>query len=98
MSVRRRENGRYEVRWRQGGRRYSRTFDRWRDANRFDLELRRRLQLGAVGLPEQEISLGEFVEGWWRVHVIPNLATATRESYRRVDQAPVAEARRLPRG
>jgi integrase len=82
VSVRRRENGRYEVRWRQGGRRYSRTFDRYRDANRFDLELRRRLQLGAVGLPEQEITLGEFVEEWWRVIVIPNLATSTRKSYR----------------
>jgi hypothetical protein len=82
VSVRRRENGKYEVRLRQGGRRYSRTFDRWRDANRFDLELRRRLQLGAVGLPVQEITLGELVEEWWRVHVIPNLAASTRKSYR----------------
>src|SRR4051795_6247609 len=83
VSVRRRENGKYEVRWRQGGRRYSRTFDRRRDADRFDVELRRRLQLGAVGMPEQEITLSEFVEEWWRVHVIANLATATHESYRR---------------
>lgn len=83
MSVRRRENGRFEVRWRQGGRRHSRTFDRRRDADRFDVELRRRLQLGALGMPEQDITLGEFVEEWWRVHVIPNLATATRVSYRR---------------
>jgi integrase len=82
MSVRRRENGKFEVRWRQGGRRFSRTFDRHRDAARFDVELRRRLQLGGVGMTENEVTLAEFVEEWWRVHVIPNLATSTRKSYR----------------
>ncbi len=82
MSVRKRENGRFEVRWRQAGRRYSRTFDRKRDADRFDVELRRRLQLGQLGLFEQDVTLSEFVEEWWRVHVIPNLASSTRESYR----------------
>jgi hypothetical protein len=82
MSARRRDNGKWEVRWRQGGRRYSRTFDRKRDAERFDVELRRRLQLGALGLFEQDVTLGEFVEEWWRTHVIPNLAVSTRVSYR----------------
>jgi integrase len=82
VSVRRRDNGKYEVRWRQAGRRHSRTFDRKRDAERFDVELRRPLQLGSVGMPEQQVTLGEFVEDWWRVHVIPNLALKTRRSYR----------------
>ena len=30
---------------------------------------------------EQDVTLSEFVEEWWRVHVIPNLAASTRDSY-----------------
>ena len=37
---------------------------------------------GQLGLFEQDVTLSEFVEEWWRVHVIPNLAGSTRESYR----------------
>jgi integrase len=81
MSARKRENGKWEVRWRQGGRRYSRTFDRKGDAERFDVELRRRLQLGGLGV-FHDVTLAEFVEEWWQVHVIPNLAASTRTSYR----------------
>jgi hypothetical protein len=51
-------------------------------ADRFDVELRRRLQLGGLGVFNHDVTLAEFVEEWWQVHVIPNLAMSTRRSYR----------------
>lgn len=84
MTVRRKPNGKYEVRVVMGGRRVGRTFDRKGDADSYDLFLTRRKQLGDAAPPEPDISLAEFVEEFWRLYAIPNLRPNTRESYKRV--------------
>jgi len=86
MGVRKnpRRPGTYEVRWREGGRRLSRTFDRKGDAQAFDLDVRRRKQPGALGpsVIQSRQTLAEFVEqDWWPHHAIPNLAPDTRRRY-----------------
>jgi integrase len=83
VSIRKLENGRWEARVRAGGRgsrRASRTFDRKRDAERWEERMRRQRQLGAP-LDEQDITLAEFIEDYWRLHAIPNLRPSTRDSY-----------------
>ncbi len=86
MSVRQKANGRWEVRWEEpGGRRRGRTVDRRRDAERFDAQVRRVQQMGGlVKLDEDLPTLAEFVEEWWRVYALPNLAPNTRDVYGRV--------------
>lgn len=66
MSVHRRGAG-WRVRYRDGDRNRSRTFDRKRDADAFDAEVRRRRALGTVGLVAAgRTTLGDFVrETWW---------------------------------
>jgi integrase len=79
-----RRPGTYEVRWRQGGRRHSRSFDRKGDAAAFQLEVRRRKQLGALApsVIQSKRTLAEFVrEEWWPGHAIPNLDPDTRRRY-----------------
>jgi integrase len=70
VSIQRRIRGgrrRYEVRWREGGRQRSRTFDRRADAEAFDAERRRRAQLGAHAPAEPSPEpLREWLETWWR--------------------------------
>ena len=76
--------GKWEVRWREGGRQRSRLFDRKGDARAFELDLERRRQLGplAIGVIQPKITLAEFVaEDWWPRHAIPNLAEDTRRRY-----------------
>lgn len=80
MSIKKKASGRWEVRWYEGNKRPARTFDRKADAERFDLELRRKLQLGGVGVFE-DVTLAEYVEEWWRLHVVPNLSANTRKNY-----------------
>lgn len=69
MSVQRRARGgrrRFEVRWREEGRQRSRTFDRREDAERFEADTRRRVQLGAFGPGEpSRMTMAEWVEVWW---------------------------------
>ena len=84
--VRRTYNGKWELRWREGGRgsrRHSRTFDRKSDATNYEAWLRRRRQLGHAAVPD-DVKLGEFIETYWQLHAIPNLSPATRTLYRRV--------------
>jgi integrase len=62
----RRGRRRYEVRWREGGRQRSRTFDRREDAQAFEAERRRREQLGAHAPAEPSREpLREWLETWW---------------------------------
>lgn len=82
MDLHRKPNGRYELRWREAGRRRSRTFDRRGDAVKFESERVRRKQLGHDAVPE-DVVLREFVETYWRFHAVPNLAASTRELYAR---------------
>ncbi len=81
MSISRKPNGRYEVRWRQGDRRLGRTFDRKSDAVAFDLEVRRRQQLGGLLSPDLDVTLREFADEWWQLHVVPDLAAHTQAGY-----------------
>src|ERR1019366_6665133 len=83
MSVRRRGK-RFEVRWTEGGRKLSRSFLRAEDARAFDLDIKRRKQLGALapGIIQSRQTLAEFVEAeWWPRYAIPNLAPETRRRY-----------------
>ena len=81
MDLRRKPNGGWELRWREGGRRRARTFDRKGDAVRFEADRVRRKQLGHAAVPD-DVPLCEFVEtSYWRLHAVPNLAKSTREFY-----------------
>jgi integrase len=81
MEPKRKPNGRLEVRWREGGKRCGRTFDRKRDAKDFITWVRRRKQLGQAAVAD-DVPLSEFVETYWRLHAVPNLALSTRELYK----------------
>jgi integrase len=83
MDIQRTYNGKWELRWTDGGRKRSRTFDRKSDAQNFYAWQRRRRQLGQAAVPD-DVKLGEFVEIYWRLHAIPNLSRATRDLYGRV--------------
>jgi integrase len=78
-------NGRWEVRWREAGRRRGRTFDRKGDATAFSDYVRGRIQ--RAGIPDLNAGrqpLWQFMEEWWRLYAIPNLAPATRDVYIRL--------------
>jgi integrase len=85
MSIRKLPNGRWEARERTGGRdspRPTRTFDRKADADKWVERMRRQRQIGAP--PQEDVTLAEFMEVYWELHALPNLAAATRESYKLV--------------
>ncbi len=74
----------WEVRWLEGGRHLSRLFERKGDAEAFDLELRRRKQLGALApsVLQSRITVSQFVlDDWWPRYAIPTLAPDTRRRY-----------------
>lgn len=76
--------GRWEVRWREGGRQRSKLFARKGDARAYELEIERRKQLGALApaMIQSKMTLAEFVaEDWWPRHAVPNLAEDTRRRY-----------------
>jgi integrase len=83
MDVRHKENGRWEVRWREGARRRGRTFDRKGDALDFVAWQRRRQQLGQAAVPD-DIKMAVFVETYWQLHAVPNLSQSTRDLYARI--------------
>ena len=83
MDVVRRASGRWQVRWREGGRRRARTFDRKKDAQDYLAWLRRRQQLGQAAVPD-DLPLREFIETYWRLHAIPNLSESSRVLYARI--------------
>ena len=71
MSVHKLTRGRrvrYSVRWREGRRQRSRSFDRRGDAEAFDAEMRRRSQLGAFAPaePSKEL-LRDWLRTWWQL-------------------------------
>jgi integrase len=70
MSVQRHRKG-WRVRWREGGKQRSRTFDRKGDADTFDREVKRRLQLGPHLMRELDrhhVTLAEFVADGFRAY------------------------------
>lgn len=86
MSVHRRpERGnRPEVRWKEGSKHRSRLFDKVRDAEAFDREIKRNKQLGtlASSVVQSRMTLTDFVrDEWWPKYAIPNLDESTRDVY-----------------
>ena len=77
-----RKGHKWVVRYREGGRNRSRSFDRKADAERFDAEVKRRRQLGALSsLEAGRETLDEFVvETWAPTHAV-TLAPKTRKHY-----------------
>jgi hypothetical protein len=74
---------RWRVKYRVGGRRRSRTFDRKGDAVTFDADIKRRRQLGpalAVELDRSTLKLDDYVRGPWRAHAA-TLSQASRKTY-----------------
>jgi len=72
----------YRVRWREGGRNRARTFDTRRDAQRWDLEVRRRAQLGTLHLLDAgSETLDEYVTDTWAPAYAAGLAPRTRRHY-----------------
>jgi integrase len=82
MDLQRKPNGKWKLRWSEGGRKRARTFDRKGDAVKFEAVRIRRMQLGQAAIPDDP-PLREFVETYWRLHAVPNLAPSTRELYAR---------------
>ena len=81
MSVQKRD-GRWLVRWKEGARHRQRTFDRKRDAELFDAELRRRRQLGSLAsLDAGTETLDEYVTGTWAPLYAALLAPTSQALY-----------------
>jgi integrase len=80
----RRQSGaiRYRVRWREHGRNRAETFDRRRDAELFEADVRRRKQLGTLSQLESGAeTLDEYVTGTWVPVHATALAPRTRSVY-----------------
>jgi hypothetical protein len=83
VSVQRKPNG-YRVMWREDGRQRSRGFDRKRDAEAWDAEVKRRRQLGPLAvaqLTERGPTLGEWIAQRWAPEHGATLAKRTRRGY-----------------
>jgi integrase len=85
MSIHKRADrgGKWQVKYRVGGRLRSRTFDRKQDAVVFDSDLKRRRSLGpmlAAELERENMTLLGYVRGAWAAHAA-TLAQPTREKY-----------------
>lgn len=73
---------RYRVRWREAGRNRARTFDRKRDADLFDADVRRRSQAGTLAMLDAGTeTLDEYVAATWTPTYAPDLAPRTRQLY-----------------
>lgn len=72
----------YVVRWREGRSNRQRTFDRRRDAELYEAEVRRRRQLGSLALLDSGTeTLHEYVTTTWGPAHLPTLAQSTRVNY-----------------
>lgn len=81
MSIHRKDE-KWVVRYREGERNRSRTFDRKADAQRFDAEVTRRRQLGSLAsLAAGRETLDEFVTKTWAPTHAPTLSANTRRDY-----------------
>jgi integrase len=85
---------RWKVRWHEGSRARSQTFDSKRDALDFDAEVKRRKRTGALAeLDAGKKTIAEFTEQeWWPLHAERDLTRRTREVY-----AYLYDAHLLPR-
>jgi integrase len=69
------------VRWRDAHAQRSRAFDRRRDAETFEADIRRRRKLGALDLAGADQLLDDLARQWWAYHAEANLAARTRIHY-----------------
>jgi integrase len=83
MELVHKDNGTWQARRRENGRRKSRSFDRKKDAQDYLAWVRRRQQMGHAGVPD-DVQMSEFIETYWRLHAVPNLSPPTREIYARI--------------
>lgn len=85
MSVEKARSGNgWYARWREGGRSRQRLFTYERDAKAFDLELKRRQQLGPLAvqqLTRRGVTLDEWIEQRWVPEHCSTLAQTTRDRY-----------------
>jgi integrase len=82
VSVQKRGPRAWRVRWTEGDRWRSRTFELKRDADAFDADLRRRRRLGTLAdLDAGTESLDTYVTGTWALTYAPLLAPKTRSLY-----------------
>src|SRR5438876_7277961 len=68
----------------RAGRQRSRSFAKKGDAQAFELDVKRRRQLGslAAGVLQSRLTLAQFVrEEWWPRYAVPNLKPSTRRRY-----------------
>ncbi len=79
---RRKDTGKWEVRWRENDRNRSKSFTQKADAQRFEADVQPAHETGRpLEIDRRKELLSEFVETSWRRHVVPNLAKNTRDSY-----------------
>ncbi len=88
------DRARYEVRRREGGRHRSKLFDRRADAQAFDVELRRRRQLGPLAvsqLTRVQPTLDEWIEQRWTPEHGATPEESTLDCYANVYKRHIAE-------
>lgn len=96
MSVAKLQRGgraRYEVRWREGTWHRSKLFDRRTDAQAFDVELRRRRQLGPLAvsqLTRVAPTLDQWIEQRWTTEHGATLEQSTLDCYANVYKCHIA--------
>lgn len=97
MSIHANRQGGWEVRWRQGSRNRSRTFDRKSDAAQFQAEVRRLSQLGGI-VPQRvgEQTLGDFTEDWLAGKADALAPKTLREYARTLDRHVDSDLGHLP--
>jgi integrase len=72
----------WRVRWREGSVQRSRDFTRKADAEAFDVEVRRRAQVGELEMLEAgKQKLVDLAQEWWTTYAEPNLARKTLVMY-----------------
>jgi integrase len=82
---RRRDTGKWEVRWRENGRNRSKSFTAKADAQRFEMQVRRAREVGRpLDLDRGRETLAEFVGVFWRRYALTELSEKTRADYRGV--------------
>jgi integrase len=82
---RRRDTGKWEVRWRENGRNRSKSFTLKGDAARFEAQVQRAREVGRpLDLDRGRETLSDFVGVFWRRYALTELSPKTRADYRGV--------------
>jgi len=89
VSIERARSGNgWRVRWREAGRQHERKFELKRDAEAFDREVKRRQQLGPLGVQQLTARNGPTLDQWieqrWAPEHAATLAQSTRDRYANV--------------